>query len=70
MDKGCGIAAEDIPYVASHFFKKKSKHIGMGLTFAQRIVEELDGELTIDSSEGREHRLPFSSRKREEGRLR
>jgi len=50
-DQGCGINADDLPFVTSHFFTKKSRHIGMGLTFAQRIIEEQDGELIIDSSE-------------------
>jgi PAS domain S-box-containing protein len=52
MDNGIGIKAEDLQFVTSHFFTKKSRHIGMGLTFAQRIIDEHDGELTIDSAEG------------------
>ena len=52
IDQGCGINPDDLPYITSHFFTNKSKHIGMGLTFAQRILEEQDGELTIDSSAG------------------
>lgn len=51
-DRGYGIHANDLPYVSSHFFTKKTKHIGMGLTFAQRILEEQGGELTIESNEG------------------
>lgn len=51
IDQGCGIDAEYLPHVTSHFFTKKSRHIGMGLTFAQRIMDEQDGELSIDSSE-------------------
>ena len=51
IDKGCGIAKDDLPFVTSHFFTKKSRHMGMGLTFAQRILEEQDGELIIESSE-------------------
>ena len=51
-DRGCGINADELQHVTSHFFTKKSRHIGMGLTFAQRILEEQDGELIIDSSEG------------------
>ena len=52
IDNGCGMKADDLSHVASHFFTKKSRHIGMGLTFAQRIMDEHAGELTIDSSEG------------------
>jgi PAS domain S-box-containing protein len=51
IDNGCGIDADNLPYITSHFFTKKSRHIGMGLTFAQRIMDEHDGELSIDSSE-------------------
>ena len=53
IDNGSGIPAKDIPHVTSHFFTKKSKHLGMGLTFAQRIITEQDGEMTIDSAEGK-----------------
>ncbi len=51
-DHGRGIPTDDLPHVASHFFTKKSRHIGMGLTFAERILDEQDGELHIDSSPG------------------
>jgi PAS domain S-box-containing protein len=51
IDQGCGINADDLPFVTSHFFSRKSRRIGMGLTFAQRILEEQDGDLNIDSSE-------------------
>ena len=50
-DQGCCIKSEDLPYVSSHFFTKKRHHIGMGLTFAQRILEEQGGELHIESTE-------------------
>jgi signal transduction histidine kinase len=59
IDQGCGINAEYLPHVTSHFFTKKSKHIGMGLTFAQRIIDEHDGELAIDSSEGKGTTVTF-----------
>ena len=59
IDTGCGIKEDDLPNVTSHFFTKKSKHIGMGLTFAQRIMDEHDGELTIDSSEKRGTTVTF-----------
>jgi len=58
-DHGCGINADELPFVTSHFFTKKSRHIGMGLTFAQRILEEQDGELIIDSSEGQGTKVTF-----------
>jgi len=59
IDNGCGIKAEDLSHITSHFFTKKSRHIGMGLTFAQRIMDEHDGELTIDSSEDKGTTVTF-----------
>ncbi len=50
-DQGCCIKPEDLPFVSSHFFTKKIHHIGMGLTFTQRILEEQGGELHVESSE-------------------
>jgi PAS domain S-box-containing protein len=63
IDTGSGIPAEDMDHVASHFFKKKSKHIGMGLTFAQRIIDEQDGEMTVDSVEGEGTTVTFFLKK-------
>ncbi|OGQ97946.1 MAG: hypothetical protein A2505_08205 [Deltaproteobacteria bacterium RIFOXYD12_FULL_55_16] len=51
-DHGCGIKAENLPQITTHFFTNKTGHLGMGLTFAQRIVEEQDGRLEIISVEG------------------
>ncbi len=52
-DHGIGIPEEETEHVFSHFYSNKTKHIGMGLTFAQRIVEEHMGEITIDSAPGK-----------------
>lgn len=62
-DRGMGIAAEDMSHVTSHFFTKKGKHIGMGMTFAQRIINEQDGETTIDSVEGEGTTVTFFLKK-------
>jgi nitrogen-specific signal transduction histidine kinase len=51
IDFGLGISGEDLPYVVSPFFSKKTKHLGMGLTFARRIIEEQKGKLAVESSE-------------------
>lgn len=48
-DQGAGICSTVLPHIFGHFYTNKTKHIGMGLTFAQRIVEEQRGTLTIDS---------------------
>lgn len=62
-DQGCGMNKDDLPFATSHFFTKKSRHIGMGLTFAQRILEEQDGELIIDSVEGQGTTVTFFLKK-------
>jgi PAS domain S-box-containing protein len=51
-DRGSGIKPTVLPNVFSPFFTTKTGHIGMGLTFAQRIMEEQNGDIAIDSSVG------------------
>jgi len=51
-DKGEGFKAEHIPHIFAQFYTNKTKHIGMGLTFAQKIIEEQMGTLTIQSEPG------------------
>lgn len=52
VDHGVGIPKEQLEHIFAHFYSNKTKHIGMGLTFAQRIMEEQMGEITIESCEG------------------
>jgi PAS domain S-box-containing protein len=49
-DRGSGIKPEVLPNVFSPFFTTKTGHIGMGLTFARRIMEEQIGDIAIESS--------------------
>ncbi|MEA1867542.1 MAG: PAS domain S-box protein [Thermodesulfobacteriota bacterium] len=51
-DRGSGIKASVLPNVFSPFFTTKTGHIGMGLTFAHRIMEEQIGDIAIKSSPG------------------
>ncbi len=53
IDHGVGIPDEKFRQVFAHFYSNKTKHIGMGLTFAQRILEEQMGKINIDSTIGR-----------------
>lgn len=53
MDQGVGISPVRLFHVFSHFYSNKTKHIGMGLTFAQRILKEQMGKITIESAEGK-----------------
>lgn len=48
-DQGAGISSTVFPQIFDHFYSNKTKHVGMGLTFAKRIVEEQRGTLTITS---------------------
>ena len=62
-DQGCGINEDDLPYVTAHFFSRKRRHIGMGLPLAQRILEEQDGELHIESTPVRGTTVTFFFKK-------
>ncbi len=46
-DYGDGISIESLPFVFNPFFSTKPGHLGMGLTLASRIAEELDGKLEV-----------------------
>ncbi len=52
-DHGMGICSGISPHVFDHFYSNKTKHIGMGLPLAQRIVEEQRGALTLSSEAGK-----------------
>ncbi len=52
VDVGAGIAEHVQGHVFSHFYTDKTGHIGMGLTFAKRIIEEQGGTMTIESKPG------------------
>ncbi|OGQ86065.1 MAG: hypothetical protein A2512_08810 [Deltaproteobacteria bacterium RIFOXYD12_FULL_56_24] len=69
-DHGCGIKAENLPQVTTHFFTNKTGRIGMGLTFALRIVEEQDGLLEISSVETQGTTVTFLLRKERRRALR
>ncbi|MBU0960017.1 MAG: PAS domain S-box protein [Proteobacteria bacterium] len=51
-DHGVGIPHETLQHIFGHFYSSKTKHIGMGLTLAQKIVEEQRGALTVSSKVG------------------
>ncbi len=51
-DNGTGIREPILPRIFNPFFTTKTGHLGMGLTFAQRILEELGGKITIHSRLG------------------
>lgn len=65
-DSGEGIPDEDIPYVFDRFYrvdKSRSRSTGgsgLGLTIAREIVEAHEGEIWVESEEGRGSTFTFS----------
>jgi signal transduction histidine kinase len=52
-DNGSGISEENLPRLFSPFFSTKDKGTGLGLTFAQKIVELHRGVITVANNDGR-----------------
>jgi PAS domain S-box-containing protein len=51
-DNGCGIKPKDLPLVFDPLFTTKNEHVGLGLTISQRIVNDHDGTIKIESTVG------------------
>lgn len=52
QDHGRGIAAPDLPHVCEPFFTTKAVGAGMGLSLAERILQEHQGRLDMTSTPG------------------
>ncbi len=56
-DNGCGIHPEDIHHIFKRFyrsrFSKDTKGIGLGLSLSKTIIENHDGNITVDSLLGK-----------------
>jgi len=54
LDNGAGIAEEDLPRIFDPFFttKGRGRGTGLGLSITYGIVQEHDGELSVESSPG------------------
>ncbi|MSQ48721.1 MAG: HAMP domain-containing histidine kinase [Deltaproteobacteria bacterium] len=50
QDHGQGIGAADFPRLFSPFFSTKEKGTGLGLTFAQKIVELHNGQIVVSNN--------------------
>ncbi len=48
-DKGEGIAKKDLAHIFEPFFSTRPDHVGLGLTFSKKIIEELGGEISVES---------------------
>jgi C4-dicarboxylate-specific signal transduction histidine kinase len=49
-DNGPGIAAEDLDHVFDSFFTTKRQGTGPGLSVSYGIIQDHDGELTVETS--------------------
>lgn len=52
-DTGSGIPAERLPAIFDEFVTTKRRGLGLGLAICKRIVEQLDGTITVESEVGR-----------------
>ncbi|HLY08638.1 MAG TPA: ATP-binding protein, partial [Planctomycetota bacterium] len=52
-DDGCGVPRENMGRVFDPFFTTKPKGVGMGLAIARKIVQAHDGDITLESHEGK-----------------
>src|SRR5439155_16954253 len=52
-DTGSGIAPDRLATIFDEFVTTKRKGLGLGLAVTKRIVEQLDGTITVESEVGR-----------------
>ena len=52
-DTGSGIPAERLPAIFDEYVTTKRRGLGLGLAITKRIVEQLDGTITVESEVGR-----------------
>ena len=54
-DNGCGIKKEDIHQIFEPFFSTKTNSggTGLGLSITCNLIQEIDGELSVESEEGK-----------------
>ena len=60
LDTGCGIAKKDQASVYDPFFTSKTRGAGLGLTMVHQIVMNHNGEIAIQSQEGKGTRVRLS----------
>ncbi|MBQ8966285.1 HAMP domain-containing sensor histidine kinase [Ruminococcus sp.] len=56
-DNGCGISEDELPNVFRRFWSKSravnSNSVGIGMSIARRVVEDMGGRIYIDSEKGK-----------------
>jgi PAS domain S-box-containing protein len=74
-DTGCGIPAEIQPYIFEAFYTTKEHGVGtgLGLSISTRIVQSMDGSISVNSTPGEGTaftiRLPVEARKEIEAKV-
>jgi len=53
QDTGCGIEAKDVESIFDPYFTTRPKGTGLGLSIVHRIVENLKGEIRVESEPGK-----------------
>ena len=51
-DRGCGIPRGDLERIFEYYYTTKDTGTGMGLSIAQRIIDQHQGSLEVESEEG------------------
>ena len=59
-DSGCGIPAQNIPKIFTHFFTSKPDGLGMGLSISRSIVEAHGGRLNAENNPDRGATFSFT----------
>ena len=70
-DTGSGIPADRLSRIFDDFVTTKRRGLGLGLAISKRIVEQLDGTITVESEVGRGYLVqaaPQSTRRLGAGR--
>ena len=66
-DTGSGIPADRLPRIFDDYVTTKRRGLGLGLAISKRIVEQLDGTITVDSEVGRGTSFTLRFRARDRG---
>lgn len=51
-DTGCGMSAEQVRNMFEPFYTTKSKGLGLGMAYAQKVVEQHHGQISVESRAG------------------
>lgn len=60
VDQGVGMSDEDLKRLGDPFFTKRKGGVGLGFSFARRVIVEHGGELRVTSVQGRGTRVMIS----------